>query len=958
MDLSAPKLYIPMLNGLILGEALSVHDGVRCFPAIRHSNQEKYIVKVITVPASQVQLDAMMLTGAFPNREAALEYYMDVSRDILRETDILRQLSQQEGFIPYLDAQIIPSDDFTGYEVYLLGKFRRSLERIFVSETLTHKDILHMALDLCASLSACRREGYLYVDLKPENIFYSEEQGYRIGDVGFAALASLAYSSLPEKYRSRYTAPELLDEMAVLNETADVYALGLVLYQTYNGGKLPEIVDRQTLPAPLYADYEFTDIILKACNPDAAKRWKDPAELAQAIIGYIQRNSVKDTPIIPAITEQIPEGSPDVEEFLPEADAEVLQQEMDALDDIDELDDWNRETANDGDSSEELPVSEDITQILAQADELIAHELPDPAVAPEPIDVPMPEPIALEDETEEEPICESIEQPDEILPEEEPEEVPAAEPELISEEIQSNKQDTVKLPPVPRPKRHFPWRAVAISLVIIALLSAGIGAYYYYDNFYLQRIDDLILEQNNDMLSVKVITSVDNTLLTVVCFDSYGNTMRKSVTAGVAIFTGLDPQTHYSVRLEISGFHRLVGDVSDSFTTDAQTQISNLMAGIGNEDGSVLIRFDANETRTVNWIISYSAPGTEEKQVPFQGNVVQISDLQIGLEYTFVLSREDGQKLAGQTQVQYTAGKILVAENLSITACGNGRLTAQWENSSDIQNTLWVVRCYNNSGYDQTITTEEQTATFTGMEHAVVCTVEVTLQGMPRSISTTIEANPITVEQFHFTNTTEGTLQVTWDCSGVASNGWILTYIVDNAPQQDLTLTENTANLLLIPGGTYTITVTAIDASRQFGGSCSYNCPKADPFQGWGVTKDDLQTALCIRPESDTWTAGEVPPSQYTTIYAAGQAIGLVIQCDAEPEMAEETVRICFVFHDANGKLLYVAEIEVLWNSLWVNNGCALDLPWLPEDPGEYKVCVFFDDREITELAFSVSETE
>ena len=103
-----------MFNGMMLGEALSGHDGVCCYPVIRHSDKEKFILKVISVPASAVQLEAMMLTGAFPNQEAALEYYHDLAKDMIRETEILRQLGHQEGFIPYMDAQIVPNDDLNG----------------------------------------------------------------------------------------------------------------------------------------------------------------------------------------------------------------------------------------------------------------------------------------------------------------------------------------------------------------------------------------------------------------------------------------------------------------------------------------------------------------------------------------------------------------------------------------------------------------------------------------------------------------------------------------------------------------------------------------------------------------------------------------------------------------------------------------------------------------------------
>jgi hypothetical protein len=71
------------------------------------------------------------------------------------------------------------------------------------------------------------------VDLKPINIFVTGENQFKIADLGFIALSSLKYSSLPDKYRSDYTAPEIQDAFSMLNTTMDVYALGLVLYQVF-----------------------------------------------------------------------------------------------------------------------------------------------------------------------------------------------------------------------------------------------------------------------------------------------------------------------------------------------------------------------------------------------------------------------------------------------------------------------------------------------------------------------------------------------------------------------------------------------------------------------------------------------------------------------------------------------------------------------------------------------------
>ena len=90
----------PLLDGFAVGNPVGDHFGVRCYPAVRADSQRKYIVKVISIPASQTQLDALLITGAYKNSAEAAEYYRSLAEDIVKETALLQELSRLEGFVP------------------------------------------------------------------------------------------------------------------------------------------------------------------------------------------------------------------------------------------------------------------------------------------------------------------------------------------------------------------------------------------------------------------------------------------------------------------------------------------------------------------------------------------------------------------------------------------------------------------------------------------------------------------------------------------------------------------------------------------------------------------------------------------------------------------------------------------------------------------------------------------
>lgn len=316
-----PRLISPILDGFSMGLPFDQHGASLCFQATEEASGETFIVKTISVPTFTVEMDAMLVTGAFSNVDEANAYYKEQARDILKEAKNLRYLTALGGFVDFDSVQVVSSPEGKGYEVYLLSPQRTSLQKM-LKENVTQQELLRMAMDICSALSACRHAGFFYANLKPGNVFRCE-QHYRIGDLGFIPLLTLHKTILPEKYRSVYTPPEMQDPDSRMNDTADIYALGMMLYEAYNGGVLPtqEDVVGQLYAPPCHADYELAEIILRACAIDPAIRWHDPEQMSLAISRYLRRNGLRNTTIIPPSCEKMQQLVPSVvEDFLPESE--------------------------------------------------------------------------------------------------------------------------------------------------------------------------------------------------------------------------------------------------------------------------------------------------------------------------------------------------------------------------------------------------------------------------------------------------------------------------------------------------------------------------------------------------------------------------------------------------------------------------------------------------------------
>lgn len=164
---------------------------------------------------------------------------------------------------------------------------------------------------LCEAVQYAHDEGIVHRDLKPENVLLDGEGRARIADFGLATIAgdnsgSVSLTATGTALGTpHYMAPEQIrGERA--DRRADVYALGVVLYEMLTG-ELP--VGRFALPSERGAPKAFDRVVTKALAADPEARYPTAASLAAAI-RTSGSNGPRRAPKAPALQAAASKGKP------------------------------------------------------------------------------------------------------------------------------------------------------------------------------------------------------------------------------------------------------------------------------------------------------------------------------------------------------------------------------------------------------------------------------------------------------------------------------------------------------------------------------------------------------------------------------------------------------------------------------------------------------------------------
>lgn len=143
---------------------------------------------------------------------------------------------------------------------------------------MDEQEILHLAQDIGEALLEAHANNLLHLDVKLENIFYSERRHkYLLGDFDIAektedGMVRISGGTLG------YCAPEVhRRQEAKCDNTADIYSFGMVLYLLLNQMRFPDAkgykpnmaiqyMDGYVLSEPVGGSRELVEIVLKMCS--------------------------------------------------------------------------------------------------------------------------------------------------------------------------------------------------------------------------------------------------------------------------------------------------------------------------------------------------------------------------------------------------------------------------------------------------------------------------------------------------------------------------------------------------------------------------------------------------------------------------------------------------------------------------------------------------------------------
>jgi len=259
---------------------------------------EKAALKVISIPQNSGEVEELYNDGY--DSESITERFKSHLKEIVREYSLMSEIKGHTNIVYCDDLRYVQHDDGMGWDIYIKMELLTPLPKN-LSNGFSEEFVVKLGLDMCNALILCKSKNIVHRDIKPQNIFESEDGNFKLGDFGIAKTAERTTSGT-KTGTYKYMAPEVYNNLPY-GHAADIYSLGMVLYWLLNERRtpflpLPPQVPTATeenrarnsrfagipIPAPLHGSDALKQIVLKACAFCPEERYKSATEMRKDLL--------------------------------------------------------------------------------------------------------------------------------------------------------------------------------------------------------------------------------------------------------------------------------------------------------------------------------------------------------------------------------------------------------------------------------------------------------------------------------------------------------------------------------------------------------------------------------------------------------------------------------------------------------------------------------------------------
>jgi len=160
-----------------------------------------------------------------------------------------------------------------------------SLRELLSDGRLEPAEALALAPQICSALQYAHDAGIVHRDVKPENVLVDARGRVRLVDFGLAKVMGTGDLGLTRSDQAmgtlRYMAPEQLDTPRLVDHRADIFSLGVVLYEMLTGQVPQGVIAPPSRTARI--DVRMDEVVLRALEREPERRYQRVGDVGERV---------------------------------------------------------------------------------------------------------------------------------------------------------------------------------------------------------------------------------------------------------------------------------------------------------------------------------------------------------------------------------------------------------------------------------------------------------------------------------------------------------------------------------------------------------------------------------------------------------------------------------------------------------------------------------------------------